>query len=166
MRTNYLYSMGHKIHKKGFKRFSKLFDFFNYLLHNSYLPSKSEIGKETIFAYGGIGIVIHERAVIGKHCVIGQGITIGGKSGSKGVPIIEDNVEICAGARILGEINIGHDSIIGANAVVVDDVEPYSVVAGVPAKIIDKITEDNFKKKYQYYYAPQKFLTDNVQTQK
>lgn len=49
-------------------------------------------------------------------------------------------MEIGAGAVILGGIIIGSHSIIGANAVVVDDVPPYSVVAGVPAKVIRRIT--------------------------
>jgi serine O-acetyltransferase len=51
-------------------------------------------------------------------------------------PIIEDRVDIGAGAVIAGAITIGHDSKIGANAVVLKDVPPYSVAVGVPAKVI------------------------------
>jgi len=51
-------------------------------------------------------------------------------------PIIEDRVDIGAGAVIAGAITIGHDSLIGANAVVLKDVPPYSLAAGVPAKVI------------------------------
>ena len=71
--------------------------------------------------------------------IIGQGITIGGRNGIKEVPVIEDNVFISAGARILGNVNIGHDSIIGTNAVVLRDIPPYSVVAGVPEKLSQKL---------------------------
>jgi serine O-acetyltransferase len=89
------------------------------------------------FAYGGIGVVIHARAVVGRNCIIGQGVTIGGKSGWYEVPVIGDNVEISAGARIIGPIRIGNNVIIGANAVVVKDVPDNCVVAGVPARIIE-----------------------------
>ena len=53
-------------------------------------------------------------------------------------PIIEDRVDIGAGVVILGSIRVGHDSVIGANAVVVDDVPPYSVAVGVPARVIKR----------------------------
>lgn len=92
-------------------------------------------------AYGGIGVVIHARAVIGENCVLGQNITIGGKSGWYEVPIFGDNVHVSAGARILGPVRIGNNVIIGANAVVVKDVPDNCIVAGVPAKIIrDNLT--------------------------
>ena len=78
-----------------------------YLLFNSSVPASCVVGKGTVFAYGGIGVVIHSRAIIGNNCMIGQGVTIGGKSGWYEVPVIGDNVHISAGARILGPIVIG-----------------------------------------------------------
>jgi serine O-acetyltransferase len=70
------------------------------------------------------------------------------------VPIIGDNVEICAGARILGLVRIGNNVIIGANAVVVKDVPDNCVVAGVPARIIknnmtekDRIEMNKYKER-------------------
>lgn len=106
------------------------------VLFNSSLPASCTIGKGTVLAYGGIGIVVHARAVIGRNCVIGQNTTIGGKSGWYEEPVIGDNVHISAGARILGPIRIGNNVIIGANAVVVKDVPDNCIVAGIPAKII------------------------------
>lgn len=70
--------------------------------------------------------------------MIGQGVTIGGKSGWYEVPVIGDNVEINAGARVLGPVRIGNNVIIGANSVVVKDVPDNCVVAGIPARIIRK----------------------------
>ena len=70
--------------------------------------------------------------------MIGQGVTIGGKSGWYEVPVIGDNVEINAGARVLGPVRIGNNVIIGANSVVVKDVPDKCVVAGIPAQIIRK----------------------------
>lgn len=49
----------------------------------SVIPASCQIGEGTTVAYGGIGVVIHGNSIIGKNCMIGQGITIGGKSGEK-----------------------------------------------------------------------------------
>jgi|SRR5690554_705164 len=114
----------------------KLIYYLQYILFNCSVPPTVSIGKNTKFAYGGIGTVIHGRAEIGKDCLIGQGITIGGKSKSINVPRIGNNVYLSAGCRVLGDIHIGDNSIVGANAVVVKDVPPNSIVAGIPAKII------------------------------
>lgn len=97
---------------------------------------KTEIGKGTILAYGGLGIVIHERCKIGKNCVIAQNVTLGGTSHKYNVPIVGDNVYIGAGAVILGEVTIGNNVVIGANAVVTKDIPDNCIAVGVPAKII------------------------------
>ena len=77
--------------------------------------------------------------------VIGQQVTIGGRSRIYGVPVVEDRCFIGAGAKILGPVRIGPESVVGATAVVVHDVPPRSVVAGVPARIIRKnITIDDY----------------------
>jgi len=52
------------------------------------------------------------------------------------LPIIEDRVDIGAGVCLLGSIRIGHDSVIGANAVVLDDIPPHSVAVGSPARVV------------------------------
>lgn len=117
-----------------------------YLFFNSSVPASCEIGKGTKFGYGGIAVVLHARTVIGKNCMIGQGVTIGGKSGWYEVPVIGDNVQISAGARILGPVRIGNNVIIGANAVVVKDVPDNCIVAGIPAKIIkENISMEDFE---------------------
>lgn len=109
---------------------------FQYLLYNSSVPASCKIGTGTKFGYGGIGVVLHSRTEIGKNCMIGQGVTIGGKSGWYEVPVIGDNVIINAGARIIGPVRIGNNVEIGTNCVVVKDVPSNCVVAGVPAKIL------------------------------
>ena len=116
-----------------------------YLIFNSVVPYTCKIGSESRFAYGGIGVVIHGRAVIGSKVIIGQGVTIGRQLDPEGVPVIGNNVYISAGARILGGITIGDNVIVGANAVVIRDVPPNSVVAGVPARVIRNVDEDIFK---------------------
>jgi serine O-acetyltransferase len=57
------------------------------------------------------------------------------------LPIIEDRVLIGVGAVVLGPITIGHDSIIAANSVVTQDVPPYSLVGGIPGKVIRRLEE-------------------------
>ncbi len=79
-------------------------------------------------------IVIHTDAVIGKNVTIHQGIVIG--TNDKGVPVIEDDVNIGAGAAVIGPITVGKGAIIGANAVVTHDVPPNAIVAGNPAKVL------------------------------
>lgn len=100
---------------------------FIYLVHNSYIPYTCEIGRGTEFGYKGIGLVIHSYAKIGEDCLISTGVTIGGRSGYQKVPVIGNRVEICTGAKILGPVTIGDDSIIGANAVVIQDVPPKTI---------------------------------------
>jgi serine O-acetyltransferase len=106
----------------------------SYYLHNCYVPEDAEIGEGTLFGYGGIGCVIHKDAKIGRHCLISQQVTVGGRSGLEGAPVIGDYVRIGAGAKILGPIKVHDFAVIGANAVVVKDVARGAVVAGVPAR--------------------------------
>ncbi len=107
-----------------------------YLVSNSAVPASVQIGKRTKFAYRGIGLVIHKEAVIGDDCMIGQGMTIGGRSKHIAVPIIGNNVYMGAGCRVLGPITIGDNVIIGPNSVVLEDVPSNCIVVGIPARII------------------------------
>lgn len=81
---------------------------------------------------------IISAAKIGNNCKIYQQVTIGYNHKLE-APIIEDNVEICCGAKIIGGCHIGSNVIIGANAVVVNDIPSNCIVAGVPAKIIKQL---------------------------
>jgi len=93
-----------------------------------------------LFIDHGMGVVIGETSVIGDNVTMYHGVTLGGVSLKKGKrhPNIGDDVVIGAGAQILGAITVGSCSRIGANAVVVKDVPPDSVVVGVPGRIVHK----------------------------
>ena len=93
-----------------------------------------------VFIDHGTGIVIGETAIIGKNVIMYHGVTLGGIKTTKGKrhPTIKDNVMIGCGAKILGDITIGNNSKIGANAVVLKDVPANVTAVGVPAKIIKK----------------------------
>ena len=124
-----------------------------YLIFNCSVPASCKLGKGTKFGYGGIGVVLHSRAVLGENCIIGTNVTIGGKSRWYEVPVIGNNVDISTGAKILGPIKIGDNVAIGANAVVVKDVPDNCVVAGIPAKIIKmnvNDTEGHNDNEYRY----------------
>ena len=86
----------------------------------------------------GMGVVIGETAVIGDDVTIFQGVTLGGTGKEKGKrhPNIGHRVVLGAGAKILGNITVGDDVRVGANAVVVRDVPTGSTVVGVPGRIV------------------------------
>jgi len=79
---------------------------------------------------------VHPRAIIGERVRINPGVVIGGRSGHKPVPVIEDDVEIGVGAKVLGPVRVGRGAVVGANAVVLHDVPPGAVVVGIPARIL------------------------------
>jgi serine O-acetyltransferase len=82
-------------------------------------------------------VVINSRARIGKNCRIQEGINIGDSRG--GVPVIGNNVYICTGAKVVGDIYVADDVLIGAQALVNKSITESGVtVAGIPAKVIGK----------------------------
>ena len=91
-----------------------------------------------LFIDHATGVVIGETTEIGADVTIYQGVTLGGTSTDTGKrhPTVGDRVIIGSGAKVLGPIEIGDDSRIGANAVVVKPVPPGSVVVGVPGQVI------------------------------
>ncbi|WP_321882799.1 serine O-acetyltransferase [Paraburkholderia bannensis] len=107
----------------------------NRILFSVSIPPSVKVGKNTIFGYQGLGIVVHRHAVIGDNVIISPNVVIGGRSGKAGAPFIEDDVLIGAGASVLGPIRIGRGAKIGANAVVLADVPANAMAVGVPAKI-------------------------------
>jgi serine O-acetyltransferase len=109
----------------------------NRLIFSVVLPPSAQLGKGVLLGYHGLGIVVHANAVIGDRVRISPNVVIGGKGGGvQGVPVIEDDVTIGAGACILGAVVVGRGVIVGANSVVVADVPAGAVVVGAPARIV------------------------------
>ena len=106
------------------------------LLFGCQIGIGAKFGKKVNLGYGGLGIVIHPRCVIGNFVSIGTGVVIGGTSGKYEVPSIGDNTIIYSGAKIIGSVIIGKNCVIGANAVVLTNIPDNSLVVGVPAKVI------------------------------
>lgn len=93
-------------------------------------------------------IIISPTSIIGDNVTIFQGVTLGEnlkRKDGRSTPIIEDNVFIGAGAKVLGPVTVGKNSMIGANAVVLKDVPKNSVAVGVPAKVIRKVEKHYFE---------------------
>ena len=132
----------YKIYKKSNNLFKKNQVFFAFYYrykilkrYNCIFSPMSNIGKNLSMPHP-MGIVIGGDTKIGENCTIYQYVTIGQNNNK--FPKIGDNVTIYAGAKIIGDVEIGNNVIVGANAVVTHDVPNNSVVAGVPAKIIKK----------------------------
>ncbi|MDD0814590.1 serine acetyltransferase [Curvibacter sp. HBC28] len=87
--------------------------------------------------YHGFGLVVHPSVVIGSNCILRHGVTIGERAtDGNNVPSIHDHVDFGCGCSILGDIVIGCGVTIGANAVVLSSLPPYSVAVGIPAKVV------------------------------
>ena len=99
------------------------------------LPCEVVIGRNFVIDHFG-GIVISGYAQFGDDCRIRNGVVVGLKNVHELVaPVIGNNVDIGAGAKLLGNIRIGDNVVIGANAVVLIDVPDDSLAVGVPAII-------------------------------
>ncbi len=90
------------------------------------LPKSTEMGHPT-------GIVVAAGVELGENVQINQNVTLGTRTGN-GYPVIEDNVKIYAGSAVLGDITVGENSVIGANATVIEDVPADTTVVGTPAR--------------------------------
>ncbi len=90
-----------------------------------------------LFIDHGMGVVIGVTTIIGDDVTLYKGVTLGGTGREKGKrhPTIGNNVVIGTGAKVLGNISIGDNSYVGANAVVIKDIPPKSTVVGVPGRI-------------------------------
>ena len=100
------------------------------------LPYTVRLGRRVRIWHHG-GMILHAES-IGDDVHIRQNTTFGvaRKDALHQLPIIEDRVDLGCGVAVLGHVRIGHDSVVGANAVVVKDVPPHSLAVGVPAKVI------------------------------
>ena len=117
-------------HSKIWKFILKPYQLFN--SHNLYLNCDDIEGG--LFIEHGFSTIIACKH-IGRNCWINQQVTIG-YSDAKNCPFIGNDVQIKAGAKVIGNVKVGDDVIIGANAVVVKDVPSHSIVVGIPARVV------------------------------
>lgn len=88
--------------------------------------------------FNSFGVTVASGSVIGSDCTVYSGVFVAHKANGRGqgVPIIGNNVTLMSGCKVLGDIAVGDNAIIGANAVVIKDVPPNAVVVGIPATVI------------------------------
>lgn len=133
--------IAHFFYKKRLFFIARLLSQFSRFLTGIEIHPGATIGKR-LFMDHGMGIVIGETAIIGDNCTIYHGVTLGGtgKERKKRHPTLKNNVVVGCGSKVLGNIILGNNVKVGANAVVLKDVPDNKVVVGVPAKIVEKRT--------------------------
>lgn len=129
--------LAHWLYNRGRRDFALYLQSRSSSVFQTDINPAARIGKG-IFLDHATGLVVGETAVIGDNVSILHGVTLGGtgKEGSDRHPKIAHGVLIGAGAKILGNIQIGHCSRIAAGSVVLKEVPPKTTVAGVPAKVV------------------------------
>jgi len=127
--------------KKRLKLFSRLLEFVLGTEISCPIP-------DSLFLPHPYGVIVGGRVQLGNNIVLMHQVTLGGKDPHIGVdecedqfPILEDGVYVGTGAKVLGNVRIGQWAIVAANAVVIKDVPPYTIVGGIPSKVIGRTAE-------------------------
>lgn len=129
------YSVRPALLRKVFSLLYKVLYKFVQILTGIELPCEVIVGRNFVIDHFG-GIVVSGYTQFGDNCRIRNGVVIGLKNIAEPVaPIIGNNVDIGAGAKILGAIKVGNNVVVGANAVVITDVPDNSLAVGIPARI-------------------------------
>lgn len=131
-----LHRIAHALYKRKVFFLPRFISYTARFLTGIEIHPGAKIGQG-LFIDHGMGVVIGETAVIGNNVALYQGVTLGGTGKEKGKrhPTLGNDLVVGAGAKILGNIVIGDNSYIGANAVIINDVPPKSTVVGVPGRI-------------------------------
>ncbi|MCL2595564.1 MAG: serine O-acetyltransferase [Promicromonosporaceae bacterium] len=131
----WVHRLTHRLWDRGLKIPARLLSQFTRFLTGIEIHPGAVIGRR-LFIDHGMGVVIGQTTVIGDDCLLFHGSTLGGRSMTRGKrhPTLGNRVMVGAGAKVLGNITLGDDAQIGANAVVTHDVPPGYVAVGIPAK--------------------------------
>ncbi|HBG5346283.1 TPA: serine O-acetyltransferase [Clostridioides difficile] len=132
-----MHRMAHALYKKKMLFTARLISQISRFMTGIEIHPGAKMGEGILIDHG-MGVVIGETAEVGNRVTIYQGATLGatGKDTGKRHPTVGDDVLIGAGTKILGPLNIGSNSKIGASSVVVKDVPNGATVVGIPAKIV------------------------------
>ena len=129
--------VAHWLHAVGVPFLPRLLSHIARFLTGIEIHPGATIGKG-VFIDHGMGVVIGETAIVGDYSLIYQGVTLGGtgKESGKRHPTLGENVVVGAGAKVLGNIQIGNQVRIGAGSVVLRDVPSDCTVVGIPGRIV------------------------------
>lgn len=136
--------LAHRIDAAGWPLFARILSHVARTVTGVEIHPRARIGRH-LFIDHGMGVVIGETTIIGDHCHLLQGVTLGGTSTrrEKRHPTLGDHVLVGAGAKIIGNVTIGTGSRIGAGSVVVQSVPPHATVVGVPGHVIAYTNNSN-----------------------
>jgi serine O-acetyltransferase len=131
--------LAHWLHRRGVMFFPRLISHLARMLTGIEIHPGAKIGKG-VFIDHGMGVVIGETAIVGDYTLIYQGVTLGGtgKETGKRHPTLGNNVVVGAGAKVLGNIQIGDRSRIGAGSIVLRNIPDDSTVVGIPGRIVSR----------------------------
>ena len=135
----FFHRIAHAIYNKGLRFLPRFISAISLFLTTIDIHPAATFGRR-VFIDHGVGVVIGETAIIGDDVIIYQQVTLGGVSTSKGKrhPTLGNNVVIGAGSKILGNIEIGENSKVGANSVVVKNVPADCTAIGIPARVLKR----------------------------
>lgn len=131
-----MHRLAHDLYRLGLPLLPRLIAYLNRFLTGIEIHPGAQIGRGVLIAHG-MGVVIGETAIVGDDTVIYQNATLGGtgKELGKRHPSLGRKVVVGAGAKVLGNIQIGDNVRIGAGSVVLRDVPSNCTVAGIPGRI-------------------------------
>ncbi len=131
------YRVAHLLYIYNFRLIAKIISQISRFFTGIEIHPAALIGQGLLIDHGS-GVVIGETAIIGNDCTIFHGVTLGGTGKERGKrhPTLHNNVFVGAGAKLLGNIEIGNNVKIGANTVVLYDIPDGATAVGVPAKIV------------------------------
>ena len=134
-----LHRLAHGLWQRRFYLLGRWISHLGRFLTGIEIHPGAQIGRRVIIDHG-MGVVIGETAILGDDAYLYHQVTLGTASTSKGKrhPTVGRNVILGAGAKILGDIVVGDGARVGANAVVVSDVQPGQTVVGIPARPVER----------------------------
>ena len=129
--------LAHFFFKRGLVLLPRLISHISRFFTGIEIHPGAEIG-DGFFIDHGMGVVIGETTEIGANVTLYQGVTLGGtgKETGKRHPTLGENVVVGAGAKVLGPIEIGANSRVGAGSVVLKAAPPNATVVGIPARVV------------------------------
>ncbi len=157
-----IYRLAHGVWRREWHLLGRFLSHIGRFLTGIEIHPGAVIGKR-FFIDHAMGVVVGETAIIGDDVTLYQGVTLGGMARNKGKrhPTLEDGVIVGAGAQVLGPITIGAGARIGANAVVLKDVEPGTTMVGIPARAAGP-REKPKEPEFRAYGTPTADLPDPV----
>jgi serine O-acetyltransferase len=150
--ATYLYRLGHELHNAQVPEIPDVIAALGRWMTGVEIYYSAEIGPGLKLIHG-LSTVIGSGCLIGRDFTIYQGVTVGDAlgiaSGTGERPTLGDGIIACAGSAILGPVQVGDESIISANSVVLDSIPPRSIASGTPARVMVESLPDSEYQRYR-----------------